>query len=64
MMDELYAVLSIGVCIFLFLLVILALGSFYGGSWELIAQGVTPFILLIVGFSFGAYVLIKLLESR
>lgn len=64
MMDELYAVLGIGVCVFLFLLVILGLGSFYGGDWDTVAKGVTSFILIVVCFAFAAFVLVKLMERR
>lgn len=63
-MDEMYAVVGIGLCIFAFLIILLGLGSFYGGEWELVAQGVTKFILLIVAFSFGAYVLVKVMGKR
>jgi len=63
-MNELYAILGIGICLFLFLLVLLGLGSFYGGDMEIIASGVTQFILLIVAFAFGAYVLVSLMGRR
>lgn len=63
-MDEMYAVLGIGLCIFVFLVILLGLGSFYGGDWELVAQGVTKFILIITGFSFAVYVLVKLMGRR
>lgn len=63
-MDELYALIGIGICIFAFLLVLLGIGSFYGGDWELIAQGISKFILIIVGFAFGSYVLVKVLERK
>ena len=63
-MNEAYAIIGIGICIMLFLLVLLGIGEFYGGDWNLVAQGVAKFILLIVGFAFGAYVLVKVLERR
>jgi hypothetical protein len=63
-MDEASAILGIGVCLFAFLAVLLGIGSFYGGDWQLVAQGITQFFLIIVGFSFGAYVLIKIMEKR
>lgn len=63
-MDEMYAVIGIGLCIFAFLIILLGLGSFYGGDWELVAQGVTQFILIVVGFAFAVYVLVKLMERR
>ena len=63
-MDEMYAIIAIGLCIFAFLIILLGLGSFYGGNWELVAQGVTKFLLIIVGFSFAAYVLVNLMGRR
>jgi len=59
-MDEMAAVVIIGICIFAFLLVLLGIGEFYGGQWSLVAQGVVKFMLLIVGFCFAAYVIVKL----
>lgn len=63
-MDEMFAIVGIGVCVFAFLIILLGIGSFYGGDWQLIAQGVTQFILIVVGFAFGCYVLVKILERR
>ena len=63
-MDEMYAVIGIGICVFAFLAILLGMGSFYGGDWETVAQGVTKFILIIVGFSFAVYVLMKLMGKR
>lgn len=63
-MNELYAVLSIFICIFVFLLLLLGLGSFYGGDWEVVAQGVTQFIVIVTVFAFAAYVLVKVMERR
>ena len=63
-MDEMFSIISIGVCIFIFLALLLGIGSFYGGEWELVSQGVAKFFLLIVGFAFGAYVLVRWMESR
>jgi len=59
-----YALLGIGLCVFAFLLVLLGIGSFYGGAWETVAQGIAKFILIIVGFAYGCYVLVKVLERR
>ncbi len=59
-MDEMYVIIGIGLCVFAFLAILLGLGEFYGGDWETVAQGVTKFILIIVGFSFAAYVLVRL----
>lgn len=61
-MDEIFAVVGIGICIFVFVAALLAMGSVYGGSWSSIAQGVTPFIILITLFAIGAYVLVKWLR--
>jgi len=63
-MNEMYAILGIGICLVLFLLVMLGIGSLAGGDWESVAQGVTPFIMLVLGFAFGAYVLWNLLGRR
>jgi len=63
-MDDLYAIIGIGLCVFAFLIIMLGIGSFYGGDWETVSQGVTKFILLIVGFAFGAYVLVNLMGKR
>lgn len=63
-MDEMAAVLGIGVCLFAFLLVLLGIGSAAGGDWALIAEGVATFFAIIVMFCFGAFVLVKLMERR
>lgn len=61
-MDEMLTIVIIGLCIFCFLAILLGIGTFYGGDWQLIAQGVTSVILIIVGFAFGCFVLVKLLK--
>jgi len=63
-MDEMYAIIGIGLCVFAFLAILLGMGSFYGGDWETVSQGVTKFILIIVGFSFACYVLVNLMGKR
>ncbi len=63
-MDEAFAIITIGISIFLFLLVLLGIGSFYGGDWNTVAQGVAKFILLIVGFCFGMYILVTVINRR
>ncbi len=63
-MDDMAAIVSIGVCIFAFLAVLLGIGQFYGGDWQLVAQGVAQFMLLVVAFSFGAFVLIRIMGRR
>ena len=63
-MNEMFAILGIGLSVFCFLMLLLGLGEFYGGDWETVAQGVTVFILVIVGFALGAFVLMKVVEKR
>lgn len=60
-MDDIYQPLTVGLAAFLFILVLTGIGSFYGGDWQLVAQGVTMFILIIVGFYVGAWVLFQLI---
>lgn len=63
-MDDWIGLISVGVCIFVFLAILLGIGSFYGGDWETVSIGVAKFFLLIVGFAFAAFVLVKWLEGR
>lgn len=63
-MDDAYVIITIGLCIFAFLAVLLGIGSFYGGDWQTVAQGVTQFILLIVGFCFAAVVVVRIMERK
>ena len=63
-MNEMFAVIGIGLCVFAFLLILLGIGSFYGGDWELVAQGVSKFILIVVGFAFASYILVNLMGKR
>ena len=63
-MDDAAAIVTIGICLFAFLLVLLGLGEFYGGEWQLIAQGVATFMLLIVAFAFGAFVLVRVINKK
>jgi len=63
-MDESVAVVMIGICVAVFLLILLGIGSFYGGDWETVAQGVTQFILLIVAFAVGSFVIVKLMGGK
>lgn len=64
MKDEGAALLIIGVCIFMFAALLLGIGSVYGGSWEVVAQGVIGFIVVITCFAFGCYVAVQLMERR
>lgn len=59
-----FAVVAIGLSIFVFLAILLGIGEFYGGDWQTVAQGVTKFILIIVGFAVGSYVVVALMEKR
>lgn len=61
MMDDIFQPIVVGLCIFIFALILTGIGSFYGGDWETVAQGVTMFLLIIVGFYYGALVLMKVL---
>lgn len=63
-MDEVYALIGIGLCIFCFLAVLLGIGEFYGGDWQLVAQGVTKVILIIVAFAFACFVLVKIMGRK
>lgn len=63
-MNEMFAVLGIGIALLCFLLLILGLGSMAGGDWAAIAQGVTLFFGIIVAFCLGAFALVKVMERR
>lgn len=63
-MDQGFAVIGIGLAIFCFLLVLLGIGSFYGGDWNTVAQGIAKFILIIVGFAVGVFALIAIMGRR
>lgn len=62
MMNEAFAVLGIGICILLFLLLLLGIGSTAGVAWESISQGVAAFVALILVFCIGAFVLWRVME--
>jgi ABC-type transport system involved in multi-copper enzyme maturation permease subunit len=64
MANEMYVVIGIGLCIFAFLALLLAIGEAYGGDWLLISQGVTTFIFIIVGFAVGCFALATLLRRH
>jgi hypothetical protein len=63
-MNEAAAIVGIGISIFAFLLVLVGIGSFYGGDWQLVAQGIAQFILIVVAICFGFFVLVKIMERR
>ena len=60
-MDDIYQPLTVGLAALLFILVLTGIGEFYGGDWQTVAQGVTMFILIIVGFYVGAWTLMQLI---
>lgn len=62
-MDDMYMLIAIGLCVFAFLALLLGIGQFYGGQWNLVAQGVTKFIMVIVGFAFAAFVIVRLMKK-
>lgn len=64
MADEMMSLIVIGLCIFSFLAVLLGIGEFYGGQWQIVAQGITKVILIIVGFAFACYVLVNVMGRR
>lgn len=59
-MDELFQVITVGLAVFLFSLFLLGIGSFAGGSWEPVAQGVAAFLLIVVGIYMAALTLLRL----
>jgi len=63
-MDDIYQPLTVGLAALLFILVLAGIGEFYGGDWQTVAQGVTMFILIIVGFYVGAWTLMQLIGRR
>lgn len=54
----------IGVCIFIFLAIIVFVGSFYGDPWNAVAQGVAKFIIIITVFAYAVYVVVHLAGRR
>jgi hypothetical protein len=62
--NEMYVILGIGLSLFSFLALLLAMGQAYGGNWQLVAQGFTYFIVIIVGFAIACFVLAELLRRH
>lgn len=60
MMDDIFQPLAVGLVALLFILVLNGIGSFYGGDWVTVAQGVTGFILIVVGVFVAAWVLMQI----
>ena len=63
-MEDAYVLITIGLSIFAAILVILGIGSYFGGDWNTVAQGVTQFILVIVAIIFAFFVLARLIGGR
>ena len=62
-MDELYALFTAGLSIFIFALILLGLGSYAGGNWEAISQGITVFLFIVIGFFYAAYILVNVMRK-
>jgi hypothetical protein len=62
--NNILAVIGILIAIFSFLLVLLGIGQYFGGSWNDVAQGVAKFILVITVFALGVYTLFYLVGRR
>jgi hypothetical protein len=62
--DTVLHIIAICVAIFGFLLVLLAVGQFYGGTWASVTSEVAKFILLITVFGLGCYALFSLVGRR
>ena len=62
-MEEAYALVGVGLSVFAFALILLALGTYAGGNWEAISQGISVFLMIVVGFFFAAYVLKNVMEK-
>ncbi len=62
--DELLAVIGICLAIFIFLVVLLAIGQYFPGTWGPVVEGVTKFIFLITIFGLAVYVLVRLVGRR
>ena len=62
--EHVLAVIGICVAIFGFLAVMLGVGSYFGGSWIPVTNGVAKYIFVITCFGLGAYVLFYLVGRR
>lgn len=62
--DEMLGVILIGIAIFIVLVVVIVFGEISGGSWQLVSQGVTKFIVVITIFGYAVYALVKVLGRR
>lgn len=57
-------IIFIYLAVFSFLLFLLVFGEVQGGEWQTVAQGLTKFSLVIVGFTTAVLVIVKLSGSR
>lgn len=64
MMDDIFQPLVVGLAAALFILILTGIGEFYGGDWQTVAQGVTMFILIVVGIYVAAWVLFQITGRR
>lgn len=60
--DEVFTVVVVGLSVLIFSLILLGLGSWYGGNWEAVAQGIVAFMGVVVAFYVAAMVLIKFIR--
>lgn len=60
--DEVFTVVVVGLAVLIFSLILLGLGSWYGGNWEAVAQGIVAFMGIVVAFYIGALALIKFVK--
>lgn len=63
-MDDVYAIIGIGLSIFAFLLLLMGIGAYAGGDWETVAIGITPYMIIITGFAFACFILWRLITGR
>ena len=61
-MDEAFALVGVGLCVFAFCIILLGLGSWQGGNWEAIAQAVISVVGLIAAIFLAAFVLKNIID--
>ena len=62
--DHVVAVIGICLAIFCFLMLLLGVGAYFGGSWVFVTQGVTKYIFVVTVFSLACYTLFYLAKGR
>lgn len=62
--NTVFAVIGILIAIFSFLLVLLAVGQYFGGSWGPVTQGVAKYILILTVFGLAAFALFHIAGRR